>query len=343
MEKLINKISQYGRELDDLSEYSADDKVEFYEDSEDYVHDEVEFSENDEVDLEQPVEEFQKEFNSEYDDFQKELDNFNEGYLQDVQDNINKEIDNEKEKFSDKYDKDAKLKDFLPGSVGEDGSGIRSEDFDDDDDEGGETNYVDDGDLTKFEEYLSAVYPSQIPSHDGTSVLGCENAMNWLGDKSSLISKELRNDKDSVLNIENLSEFRDNMLRDVILLKSHISKLKRKFKEENTPTASMEYDNLTKFAATPNNIVIAVSPFVRAITGILINSVVSAGKPFEEVYDYLLNKYDIRPREELEIMQTLMDMGQPIFKDRGTLRGVKEDKDADERLSGIDYITNYFA
>jgi len=40
-----------------------------------------------------------------------------------------------------------------------------------------------------------------------------------------------------------------------------------------------------------------------------------------------------------------MDMGQPIFKDRGTMPGSKESKETEEaesNLKGVDFITNYF-
>ena len=90
---------------------------------------------------------------------------------------------------------------------------------------------------------------------------------------------------------------------------------------------------------------VCITPFQRAISGILVNSVVSAGKPFEDVYSYLVEKYNISPREELELAQILMDMGYPLFKDRGDIVGEDESKsvkDKAEELSGVDFITQYF-
>jgi hypothetical protein len=88
--------------------------------------------------------------------------------------------------------------------------------------------------------------------------------------------------------------------------------------------------------------VIAVTAFERAISGIMINAHVSAGNDMEEVYGFLNKKYDITPREELSIMQVVADSGYHIFKDRGTYcSGDSKEKDTNNR--GVDFIKNYFA
>ena len=84
-----------------------------------------------------------------------------------------------------------------------------------------------------------------------------------------------------------------------------------------------------------------MTPFERAISGILINSVVSAGHPFEDVYDFLKEKYSLTDREELAILQLVMDHGMPIFKDRGTI-GKTPEKGKETESHGIDFIKNYF-
>jgi hypothetical protein len=68
---------------------------------------------------------------------------------------------------------------------------------------------------------------------------------------------------------------------------------------------------------------------------------VSAGKPFEKVFEFLKEKYDLSDREELAIFQLLKDMGHPIFKDRGTLGKSKDSKDP--KSQGVEFIKNYFA
>ena len=73
----------------------------------------------------------------------------------------------------------------------------------------------------------------------------------------------------------------------------------------------------------------------------------SAGHPFEDVYDYLNNKYAFSERDELSIMQLVMDSGHHIFKDRGSIGAKFDNKNLDSggniALHGIDFIKNYFA
>ena len=193
------------------------------------------------------------------------------------------------------------------------------------------------------------LYPSKIPRHDGTSVLGCEKAVSFLDRISRDIHKNIKEDLDDTLDVSSLENVNNSIMADILKLKDHIKHLKRKFKEEKEEQKNAaSKDDMVKTAGTPNNIVISVTPFIRAVSGILINSVVSAGKPFEDVYEYLKNKYDITPREELEILQVLMDSGQPIYKDRGGMpipEYVKNKELAEEQeknLSGVDFVTSYF-
>jgi len=207
-----------------------------------------------------------------------------------------------------------------------------------------ETDYENDGDLTKFLSWLGGAYPAGIPKHDGQSVLGCEKAVSYLDNLSRQILKNIKLDVDDVLDVPSLEKINNSILADIVKLKEHVKHLKRKMKE-----ASLKDNEIVKIAATPNNVVISVTPFIRAICGILINSCVSAGKPFDEVYEYLKGKYEIKPREELEILQTLMDFGQPIFKDRGSMPipesadNKKEVENMESALGGVDFVRNYFA
>ncbi len=219
-----------------------------------------------------------------------------------------------------------------------------------------ETNYIDDGDLTKFMEFITSQYPAKIPQHDGRSMVGCEKALSFLDKLNSRISAAIREDSDDVLDVQKLEEIRVSIMSDILILKNHLSKLKKKFKEEHDKKAStkesaiptwtdksgrdVSYDDLKKEASTPNNVVIAVSPFERAISGIMINAHVSGGHPMEDVYEFLSNKYSINEREELAIMQLCMDSGFHIFKDRGSYSSEPSD---DGKKTGIDFVRNYFA
>ena len=244
---------------------------------------------------------------------------------------------------------ETEIRELIPGSD------ISSDDVDEDEDEV-ETDYANDGDMSKFMDYISSKYDS-IPPHDGQTTVGCERATSYLERLNSEISKAIREDGDNVLDLVALEDVRVSIMGDIVKLKSHLSKLKKKLKdsqskkaEASNPPSWMTSDgslvsaeDLSKVAATPRNIVIAVSPFERAISGIMINSHVSAGHSIEDVYEFLAKKYSITEREELAIMQLCMDSGFHIFKDRGTYSPESSDADSGGARGGVDFVKNYFA
>lgn len=217
-----------------------------------------------------------------------------------------------------------------------------------------ETTYKDDGDLTKFMAYIMEAYPAKIPQHDGKSTLGCERAISYLDALDGEISRAIRDDKQNVLDIGSLEDIRVRIMKDVIVLKDHLGKLKAKFKEEHKKKAEeseppvwktasgadVSFESLVKEATTPSKMMIAVSAFERAIVGILINAHVSAGHPLDEVFKFLCEKYDLTDREQLAVLQVCMDSGFHIFKDRGSMPPSGDDEDMHD---GVDFVKNYFA
>ena len=254
---------------------------------------------------------------------------------------------------------DKQLSDLLPGA------GIRLSEFEEED-EARDTDYANDKDLSKFMDHVLSLYPAKIPKHDGTSTVGCERAISFLDRMNGDISRAIREDQDNILDIAKLEDIRVNIMRDVLVLKDHLTKLKKQIKDSHSKKASAstrkaaskvpdwkspsgksisyqnlrEAERLEKVATTPNNLVIAVSPFERAISGIMINAHISAGHPMEDVYGFLSKKYDITDREELAIMQLCMDSGFHIFKDRGSYSN-DSSENGDKR--GVDFVKNYFA
>lgn len=202
-----------------------------------------------------------------------------------------------------------------------------------------EKNWADDRDVSKFMEYIVASYPDGIPRHDGYSMTGCERAYNYLNRLNKEISEAIRMDNDDNLEPEVLEDVRVKIMRDMIMLKDRLSQLRKEVKDKNKK-ASEEPDDLVKEATTPK-IQLVATPFERAIAGIIINSVISAGHPFEDVYEFLKDKYDLSERDELSILQLVMDSGHHIFKDRGMI-GEDKGKDGD-KPKGLDFLKNYFA
>lgn len=195
-----------------------------------------------------------------------------------------------------------------------------------------ETSWKNDRDSSKFMEYLADAYKN-IPRHDGTSTLGCERAISYLNSLNKEISEAIRVDKEGSLNdkITALEKYRSKIINDVMVLKNHIKKLN----EQHSKKASNDNEQIIKEATTPR-IQLVMTPFERAVSGMIINAVVSAGHSFDDVYEFVKDKYKLDEREELAIMQILLDMGHPIFKDRGTISGNKD-------KSLVDFMKNYFA
>lgn len=229
-----------------------------------------------------------------------------------------------------------------------------------------ETDWENDRDVSKFMSYISSMYPSRIPKHDGTSPAACEVAIKFLKKLLSEISIAIRKD-DPVSPILPISElensFKYKIMSDIIVLKDYKKKLEKKISDnlnkKHQKNASVNEDNsdidfvedvynnilekeaMLKNAFTPKLQVI-VTPFERAISGIIINSVVAGGKPLEDVFEFLKKKYDLNEREELAIMQIIMDSGFPIYRDRGTISSNPEDA-SEEESYGIEFIKGYFA
>jgi hypothetical protein len=219
-------------------------------------------------------------------------------------------------------------------------------------------NWQEDRAAEGFMDYAKDSYPNKIPKHDGKSMVGAERAIKWLTNFGKEISEAVRKDDSGVLDDSILEEMRVSVMKDILLLKEHVKKLDKAFKGKLKKKAGLDGDimkyaeeieiaynheingEIRKIAAHPK-IQLVVSPFERAISGIIINSVVSGGKPLEEVYDFLKEKYELTDREELAVMQVIMDSGYPIFKDRGTFSS-KKGKDSG-KMHGIEFIKNYFS
>jgi len=222
-----------------------------------------------------------------------------------------------------------------------------------------ETTWDEHRDVEKFTDYLRDSYPHKIPKHDGKTLVGAQRAVRWLKNISKEISEAVIKDERGILDDAEMEKIRVSIMKDILVLSEHIKKLDKSFKGKLKKKAGLD-DGFMKFAeeiefaynhdeaelrktAMIPRIQLVVQPFERAIAGIIVNSVVSGGKPLEEVYDFLKEKYKLTDREELAVMQVVMDYGYPIFKDRGTI-GDKADKDTSNgKKHGIEFIKQYFS
>ena len=136
-------------------------------------------------------------------DFSKDLDELQKATNEFV-DEAQEEIEEYLEDATDEYGEKTKLKELVPGS---EASMLTEEDVE----PVIETTYEEDGDLSKFMEYIVSQYPSGIPSHDGTSVLGCEKAMSFLTSLSREILKNIKLDVDDHLDVVSLEKINNSI------------------------------------------------------------------------------------------------------------------------------------
>lgn len=161
-------------------------------------------------------------------------------------------------------------------------------------------------------------------------------------------SEAMRNDFDGVLDVEDIDNKRQQIEHNMDALQDAIDALRamkqtRRQQRRKHRRADEDFDEtLTKEAGTPSfkGFQVNITPFHRAIVGAMINGVVAGGRDMNELWEHAKKKYEMSPREELEIMQVLADMGYPEFKDR--LR-IGEDEDPSREGSIGEWPKQYYA
>ena len=159
----------------------------------------------------------------------------------------------------------------------------------------------------------------------------------------AFVSKALREDYEGVLNLQYVDKVRSLVDRNIESLEDMLDsfyafrKKKRQLKKRHADSDA----EMVKNAGTAEFTMI-VTPFQRAIAGMLVNGNVSGGKNIEELWDKIKEKYSMTEREELEIMQIMADMGYPIFKDRFRIGDEVHNPQAPEEESKGEWPKQYY-
>lgn len=170
-----------------------------------------------------------------------------------------------------------------------------------------------------------------------------ERGVGQLKRLNNFISQALREDFDSILNIDTIDKTRNKIEQHIDECEHALDSINyMKKQRKRMRRRADENPELVKEAGVPHmdGMVVAITPFERAIAGALINGVVSGGRNMNELYKDAKEKYDLTPREELSIFQIITDMGFPTFADR--LR-IGENQDP-TRTSGFgEWNSTYYA
>lgn len=176
-----------------------------------------------------------------------------------------------------------------------------------------------------------------VPKHSGKDTAGVERAIAYLDRLDSEISKAMRSDLDGSLDSSKVATIRERIEDGLDKLEARLEKLSKKNKKK----ADAEHP-LVKEAQKitgVKGVVITVSLFISTLARICVNGSVSAGHDINTMYQKLVKKYKLDDREQLELVQVLLDLGYPLNIDRGL---IGEEIDVTS-VDNYDWMANYSA
>jgi hypothetical protein len=196
--------------------------------------------------------------------------------------------------------------------------------------------------IGSFLEWLSDKLQS-VPKHSGRDSAGLERAMSYLENVDKEISKAVRSDLNGAIDISCVNDARTEVYDGLERLQKRLDQVNKHThpKKKNKKKADEEDSGLVKEAqktTSVGGIVVTVPLLISSIARTCINSMVSAGKDIEDVFDKLAKEYELTSREELETIQLLSDMGYSLRFDRGHKRDEKVDYTSTENF---DFAANY--
>jgi len=170
-----------------------------------------------------------------------------------------------------------------------------------------------------------------------------ERAMSYLEALDREISRAVRSDINGEIDIADVEKARTAIYEGIERLQKRLDAIQEKIrpKRKQKKKKADDSDNIVKEgqkATHVGGIVVTVPLLISSIARTCINSMVSAGKDIEDVFDKLAKKYDLTPREEMETMQLLSDMGYAMRRPRGYNR----DEEIDTASSdNFDWMQNF--
>lgn len=181
-----------------------------------------------------------------------------------------------------------------------------------------------------------------VPTHSGKDSVGIERAIAYLEAIDREISKAVRSDINGEIDISQVEKARDELYQGLERLQDRLEKIqsnKNPRKKKKKKKADADHEMVKEAKATHvGGIMVTVPLLISTIARTCLNSMVSAGKDIEDVFDKLAKKYDLTPREELETMQLLADMGYPMRRPRGYDRDEEIDYTSTDNF---DWSANY--
>jgi len=182
-----------------------------------------------------------------------------------------------------------------------------------------------------------------IPRHSGRDSAGLERAMSYLEALDREISKAVRSDINGEIDVAEVEKARTSIYEGIERLQKRLEVIQDKIRpkrKQKKKKADDDNDMVKEAQKTTHvgGIVVTVPLLISSIARTCINSMVSAGRDIEDVFDKLAKKYDLTPREEMETMQLLSDMGYAMRRSSGYLRDEEVDYTSPDNF---DWMQNF--
>jgi len=196
------------------------------------------------------------------------------------------------------------------------------------------------GGVSKFPAWLHHMFQNS-PRHTGHDTVGLERIIAYLGALDREISKAVRSDLKSELDMSQIEKARDEIQKGCDRCSERLDKIiankrPKKKKAEADGGLVKEGQKVTGVSG----IMVTVPLLISRIARVCINGMVSGGHDIEDLYKRQVDLYKLNIREKAEVLQLLEDMGYAMRRDRG----IHPDETIDIRRSdNFDWAAQFHA
>jgi hypothetical protein len=175
-----------------------------------------------------------------------------------------------------------------------------------------------------------------VPRHSGTDTTGLERVIAYLGAIDKVISKYLQRDLRGEIDTYKLEPARKEIRKAIERTQNRLNKLLGKKKASENSTIIKEAQKITGV----HGVMVTVPLIISRAARVCINGMVSGGHDIEDMFQRQVDMYKFDIVQQAELMQLLEDMGYPVRRDRGFLRGDDIDTTSSNNM---DWAANYYA
>ncbi len=197
------------------------------------------------------------------------------------------------------------------------------------------------GGVSKFPMWLHHMFQN-APRHTGHDTVGLERIIAYLGALDREISKAVRSDLKSELDMSQIEKARDEIQKGCDRCTDRLEKIisnKRPQKKKKADAEGGLVKEGQKITGV-SGVMVTVPLLISRIARVCINGMVSGGHDIEIIFQKQAELYKLSMREKAETLQLLEDMGYAIRRDRG----IHPDEDIDRtRSDNYDWSAQYDA